>query len=171
MSTPEKRRLADALQVTESKTQKIVWEWVSWLEDEKRASRHTLDAYQRDIRSFFVFMAEHVGGNVLISDLADLSAQDIRAWLAHEKEQGKSASSIARALSVVRSFFKWAQREQYFENNAIVAVRNPKQPMVVPKACLLLKSPTCLRLLIVLVVTAAGGSAKNVGSICATKPF
>ena len=55
MSTPEKRRLADALQVTESKTQKIVWEWVSWLEDEKRASRHTLDAYQRDIRSFFVF--------------------------------------------------------------------------------------------------------------------
>ena len=134
MSTPEKRRLADALQVTESKTQKIVWEWVSWLEDEKRASRHTLDAYQRDIRSFFVFMAEHVGGNVLISDLSDLSAQDIRAWLAHEKEQGKSASSIARALSVVRSFFKWAQREQYFENNAIVAVRNPKQPTVVPKA-------------------------------------
>ncbi len=134
MSTPEKRRLADALQVAESKTKSIVWEWVSWLEDEKRASRHTLDAYQRDIRSFFVFLAEHVGGTVLISDLSDLSSQDIRSWLAHEKEQGKSPSSIARALSVVRSFFKWAQRKQYFENNAIVSVRNPKQPTVVPKA-------------------------------------
>ena len=134
MSTPEKRRLADALRVAESKTKSIVWEWVSWLEDEKRASRHTLDAYQRDIRSFFVFLAEHVGGTVLISDLSDLSSQDIRSWLAHEKEQGKSPSSIARALSVVRSFFKWAQRKQYFENNAIVSVRNPKQPTVVPKA-------------------------------------
>lgn len=134
MSTPEKRRLADALQVAESKTKSIVWGWVSWLEDEKRASRHTLDAYQRDIRSFFVFLAEHVGGTVLISDLSDLSSQDIRSWLAHEKEQGKSPSSIARALSVVRSFFKWAQRKQYFENNAIVSVRNPKQPTVVPKA-------------------------------------
>ena len=31
-------------------------EWRGWLADEKRFSSHTLDAYQRDINGFLVFL-------------------------------------------------------------------------------------------------------------------
>lgn len=37
----------------------IIEKWQNWLENEKRCSKHTLDAYYRDLSFFFDFLAEY----------------------------------------------------------------------------------------------------------------
>ena len=38
--------------------------WLGHLGSERRMSRKTLDAYQRDVRQFLAFMSQHLGGQI-----------------------------------------------------------------------------------------------------------
>ncbi len=109
-------------------------DWLSWLESEKRVSAHTLDAYSRDLAAFLSFLAEHRGGAVDIAGLESLVLRDFRAWLAARAGRGLSNASSARALSVVRNFYRWGERQGRFENSQIAALRTPKTGRALPKA-------------------------------------
>jgi integrase/recombinase XerC len=109
-------------------------EWRDWLTDERRASRHTLDGYARDLAGFFTFVQNHLGAPPGLSELSALAPADFRAWLAARRGQLLSASSNARALSVVRSFFRFLARRNLARNAAITAIRGPKLPKPLPKA-------------------------------------
>lgn len=108
--------------------------WLSWLEHEKRVSEHTLEAYRRDLGSFLTFLAEHRGERADLTALEGLALRDFRAWLAARAGRGLSNSSSARALSVLRSFYRWGERQGRFENSQIAALRTPKVPKSLPKA-------------------------------------
>lgn len=114
--------------------QAAIADWQAWLAHEKRASPHTLDAYQRDLLRFLRFLAEHRGGLPALIDLKDLRTADFRAWLATLSAEGLSRTSTARALSVVRGFFRRLAREGLVENTALATLRTPKIPRSVPKA-------------------------------------
>ena len=114
--------------------QAAIADWQVWLAHEKRASPHTLDAYRRDLIRFLRFVAEHRGGLPALSDLRDLRTADFRAWLATLGTDGLSRTSSARALSVVRGFFRRLAREGLVENAALTTLRTPKIPRSVPKA-------------------------------------
>ena len=109
-------------------------DWQRWLADEKRCSPHTCAGYRRDLSAFLAFLAEHRGAPPTLSDLADLQAADFRGWLAQQSMAGRKRTSVARALSVVRGFFAWLERNGLATNHAIRAVRTPKIPHAVPKA-------------------------------------
>jgi len=111
-----------------------VRDWQAWLRDEKRASPHTCLAYQRDLNHFLVFTTEHLGQAPSLADLAGLSTADFRAWLAARSYAGLQRSSIARALSTLRGFFRWLKRRGLAENTALASLRTPKLPRSVPKA-------------------------------------
>jgi len=53
-------------------------EWRGWLADEKRFSSHTLDAYQRDINGFLVFLIERIGSLPGLADLEAMQRADVR---------------------------------------------------------------------------------------------
>jgi integrase/recombinase XerC len=108
--------------------------WYDRLAAERRASPHTLDAYARDLAAFFGFLARHGGGPAGLATLGRLGVGDFRAWLAHRAGAGLARTSTARALSVVRGFFRYLEREQLVRNAAIGAVRTPKLPRAVPRA-------------------------------------
>lgn len=108
--------------------------WHEWLEVEKRASPHTLNAYGRDLGDFLGFMAQHLGGPANLADLESLRPADFRAWLARRAKQGLAKSSTARALSTVRGFFRFLERRGIAANAAIGLVRGPKIGKSVPKA-------------------------------------
>jgi integrase/recombinase XerC len=55
--------------------------------------------------------------------LENLELQDFRSWLAKRKNDGFEAASNARAVSSVRSFFKYLHKEIGFENDAIAAIK------------------------------------------------
>ncbi len=111
-----------------------VRDWHRWLRHERRVSPHTLDAYVRDLAGFIAFMAEHRGGVLCLAELDALRTADFRAWLAGRARDGLQRSSTARALSVVRGFFRWLGRAGLAENAAILTVRTPKQVASLPKA-------------------------------------
>jgi len=108
--------------------------WQAWLGGERRLSPHTAAAYGADLAAFLDFLAEHLGETPDLGDLAALRAADFRAWLARRAAGGGARSSAARAMSVLRSFFRFLDRRGLARNAALATVRTPKLPAAVPKA-------------------------------------
>jgi len=108
-------------------------EWQSWLENERRASRHTALGYGRDLAGFLDFLREHLGALPSLAALEALGPADFRAYLAARTQDGIERSSSARALSTLRGFFRFLDRRGLAKNAALAAVRTPKLPKSVPK--------------------------------------
>ena len=108
-------------------------DWRQWLAVERNCSRHTLDAYSRDLAAFMDFLTDHVGQPIGLKDLEGLTAADFRAYLARRAGDGLTKSSTARGLSSLRNFFRFLERRGLAANAAIGAVRTPKLPRGVPK--------------------------------------
>ncbi len=124
----------DWLAVSDTRLRRAVAQWYDQLAAERRASPHTLAAYARDLGAFLEFLAFHQGGPPRLADLAALKSGDFRAWLAHRTQAGLARSSTARALSVVRGFYRFLDREALAHNAAIGAIRSPRAARSVPKA-------------------------------------
>ncbi len=110
-----------------------VADWMRWLHRERQSSSHTAAAYASDLGGFLVFLAEHRGEPPTLAALAELTPPDFRAWLARRQLDGLQRTSVARALSVVRNFFRWLERERGIANRAVRSVQAPKQPRRVPR--------------------------------------
>jgi integrase/recombinase XerC len=108
-------------------------DWRRWLEEEKRSSKHTLDAYGRDLAAFFTYLCGRLGHPPGMPDLGRLGSSDFRGYLSDRNKRGLAATSTARAMSTVRSFYRFLEKRGLAENTAIGAVRTPKLPKAVPK--------------------------------------
>jgi integrase/recombinase XerC len=108
--------------------------WRRWLAIEKRASTHSLAAYERDLGAFLAFLAGYQGGAPSLASLKKLNRGDLRGWLAERAGRGLKASSTGRALSVLRGFYRFLARRGLVENAVVLALKNPKMPKAVPKA-------------------------------------
>jgi integrase/recombinase XerC len=108
--------------------------WQDWLATERRLSSHTLAAYGADLAAFFDFLGEHLGALPDLAALGALRPADFRAYLARRAEDELARRSTARALSVLRSFFRFLDRRDLLHNAALAAVRTPKAPKALPKA-------------------------------------
>jgi integrase/recombinase XerC len=109
-------------------------QWKRWLQDEKRLADHTLIAYMADFFRFVEFIQNHMGMEFSLSTFHILKAQDLRAWLAWMSSENYARTSIARALSVLKSFSSFLLRNHLIENAVIQSIRAPKLPITVPKA-------------------------------------
>ena len=108
-------------------------DWTNWLIHEKKASTHTVEAYERDVREFLAFLTGHLGGEPTLEDLEKLRAADFRAYLAHRRQEGLSATSLRRNLSSVRSFFKRQEKDGHLHNPYLKSLRTPKAPARLPR--------------------------------------
>lgn len=107
--------------------------WISWLQDARHMSPHTVAAYEIDIQQFLSFQNGHYGRSVSIEDLANLTIRDFRAWLAYRSAEGYEHRSTARALSVVRSFFRFLSRQGHPPNSALASLRSPRLKVGLPR--------------------------------------
>ena len=107
--------------------------WLGYLGDEKRMSPKTLDAYARDARQFLTFMAEHLGGAPSLKQLAKLTPQDVRAFMAARRADGVSSRSLMRGMAGARSFARFLERNGKGKVAALSAVRAPKVAKTLPK--------------------------------------
>ncbi|MFT6077702.1 MAG: integrase/recombinase XerC [Rickettsiales bacterium] len=116
------------------KIQDSVSDFLIYLSSEKRCSNHTIKSYQNDISYFFLFLKQHSNSLITKPILTNLTLQDFRSWLAHRHEKDFSNSSTARAISCLRSFFKFLNRHQIVTNHAIDNLKTPKLKKPIPKA-------------------------------------
>ncbi len=111
----------------------LLKDWLEFLQAEKRVSKHTYDAYQRDITVFFLFLADHLGKAPGMADLRDLRPVDFRSFLARRRRDGLTPASVARTLSAIRAFYKYLRQNEILYNDAINAISSPKLPQRLPR--------------------------------------
>jgi integrase/recombinase XerC len=107
--------------------------WLGHLGAERRMSAKTVEAYERDVRQFLGFLAEHLGGRPTLAELARLTPQDVRAFMAARRADNIGGRSLMRALAGVRSFARFLERNGKGKVGALAAVRAPKVPKTLPK--------------------------------------
>ncbi len=114
--------------------------WLRDLGSVRRLAPKTLEAYGSDLHQFLGFLAGHAGGVVSVTTLRELRAADIRAHMAKRREAGVTSRSLARALSAIKSFFRYLEREGAVTSEAFNAVRTPKTGRSLPKALTVLEA-------------------------------
>lgn len=97
------------------------------------AAAHTIRAYRTDVAGFLAFLARHAGEGIGAARLARTTQTDMRSWMAHERDRGVSARSLARSLSAVKGFARWLAERDGFEPTAILAARSPKFQRKLPR--------------------------------------
>lgn len=108
--------------------------WLAALSALSDASPHTIAAYRHDVAGFLDFIARHRGSAGGLAQLSDLGQADMRAFLARARGEGRSARSVARSLSAVKSFARWlAAREPGITVDAILSARGPRHARPLPR--------------------------------------
>src|SRR5687768_13750267 len=94
---------------------------------ERGASRHTLDAYRRDLADYQAFLAGR-GASALTADAAL-----VRAWLGRLSSAGLASATMARRLSAVRQFHRFLFLEGVRPDDPTQAVEGPRRRRPLPK--------------------------------------
>ncbi|MDR1071163.1 MAG: tyrosine recombinase XerC [Rickettsiales bacterium] len=108
--------------------------FVDYLRHARKYSELTAVSYESDIRDFINFYGVFSGADVLPNDLARIGTLGFRAWMADRQKRKLAARSTARALSAMRSFYRWLGRERMVKNDAIGLICSPKIPKSIPHA-------------------------------------
>lgn len=112
-------------------------EWQAYLRYQKRYSEHTLLAYLSDVEDFFAFFCKMQNlderGDIAFEQLADISLNIFRHWLAVRLDRGVCARSNARAVSALKSYFSYLIKRQYIAHSSALLLQKPKLAKLLPK--------------------------------------
>ena len=109
--------------------------WLTFLARERRASGRTVDAYRAGVTAFLAFLGRHRGETLTLDVLANVTAAEVRAYLAHRRSGARPLSprSVSQALSAIRGFFRFLDRRLETPNDAVARVRGPRVKPGVPR--------------------------------------
>lgn len=108
--------------------QQIV-QYLRYLAVEKNASDLTIKSYREDLMDLADYLTELLGDRLQPSDV---TPRDLRGYVAALHEAGYAQSSIARKLASLRSFYRYAQRQQFCQSNPAKPLRNPRGQRKLP---------------------------------------
>lgn len=120
-------------QTIDSNVADCIQKWHNNLVLERRLSALTGEAYLMDMKEFMSFLFDYQNSVVSLKDLKKLTISDFRSFLVYKASAKASRSSTARCLSALRNFFKFLARNEILENQAIMSVRSPHPPKILPK--------------------------------------
>jgi integrase/recombinase XerC len=111
----------------------LMAQWLDQLSALRGKADKTVAAYQRDLTGFLGFLTQHSGTPPSKQSLASIGISDMRAWLAFGRREGRSARTLARELSAVKSFYRWLDEAQGLDATAVLATRAPKFSASLPR--------------------------------------
>lgn len=108
-------------------------QWLSALAHERRASPHTLKAYGDDAKRFLSFLRDHHGRTPDEKMLSKMAPADLRAFITVRRNERLGPRGVRRALSAVRGFFRYLEKENILFNPAARSLRTPKLARSLPR--------------------------------------
>jgi integrase/recombinase XerD len=100
----------------------------AWLQLEKSLSANSVEAYLHDIDKFTAYLLV----NEIKKTPSDIELKDLEHFLKWIHELGMTASSQARIISGLRSFYKYCLLEQISEKDPTVLLEAPKLKRLLP---------------------------------------
>lgn len=102
--------------------------FVLYLRNERRYSELTIQAYQRDLKEFEDFLLKSGG-----LQFDQIGYQDVRLFVAFLTERQLSRTTIARKLSSLRSFFKYALQRNWTAINPLELIQYKSKKQRLPE--------------------------------------
>ena len=112
---------------TKTSQRDFIKDHLTYLQVEKGLARHTLESYRRDLARLDRW-AGKAGKPV-----ADLTRPDLRKWIANLSREGLAPSSVARAVSAARGFFKYLMLDGHIKHHPAEDLDTPQKFSYLPK--------------------------------------
>src|SRR6266436_3064833 len=105
----------------------LVREFLSYIQVEKGLSTNTLQSYARDLARLQGW-AQKKGKQV-----ESLARKDLREWIAGMSREGLAPSSVARAVSAARGFFRFLMLDGHIKRHPAEDLDTPQKFSYLPK--------------------------------------
>lgn len=102
---------------------KYIDRFLKHLDIERNVSKHTIRAYEIDLRDFLRFCG---------SDVDKIDLIDIRGFISELISKGKSKTTVSRKIATIRSFFRYLYQEGVVNLNPAKLVPSPKTSKHLP---------------------------------------
>lgn len=103
--------------------------FLSHLAHEKRASPHTVSAYQRDLVQFTAFLTSICG----LTGPEEATPKAVRTWMMQLMEAGTGPRTVARKLSSLRAYYRFARKMGLVAADPTALAEPPKAPKRLPE--------------------------------------
>lgn len=100
-------------------------DFLSYIASEKGLAIHTIEAYERDLRSFLSFTEK--------KKLSRLKRSEIVAFMEVMKEKGYASSSLYRTFVSLKVFFRFLKREGWISEDPTHLIDSPKFWQLIPE--------------------------------------
>ena len=107
--------------------------WLISLSALDDAAAATVTAYRADVAGYLSFMGLHLDGEAGPAALRGIGRAEMRAWMAAERARGRSARSLARGLSAVKTFYRWWSDREDFDATPVLSTRAPRFQRKLPR--------------------------------------
>lgn len=108
-------------------------DFLRYLELERSMSPATVVAYGNDLQRFERFLAEYLGQDAASLAAAEIDTPMVRAFLSALDREGLKKVSISRALSALKSCFRYACRMGFLPGNPAQPIKSPKVEKTLPR--------------------------------------
>ena len=107
--------------------------FLNYLTVEKGFSQNTIDAYRNDLNQLAVFVEEESAKHGSTPSWAGFGRQRMLSYLLNLKERNYAATTTARKVAAMRSFFDFMTSEGNIKENPSQNVSSPKIGRALPK--------------------------------------
>jgi len=105
----------------------LIKEFLSYVQVEKGLSRNTLQSYARDLARLEQWAHKSA------TAVQNLSRQDLRHWIADLSREGLAPSSVARAVSAARGFFRFLMLDGHIKRHPTEELDTPQRFAYLPQ--------------------------------------
>jgi integrase/recombinase XerD len=102
-------------------------EFLTYLQVEKGLARHSINSYRRDLDRLQAW------ANKNGKEVSDLTRGDLRKWIASLSREGLAPTSVARAVSATRGFFKFLMLDGHIKSHPAEDLDTPQRFAYLPK--------------------------------------
>ncbi|MBB2147147.1 tyrosine-type recombinase/integrase [Pedobacter sp. LMG 31464] len=105
----------------------LISSFLTYLQNEKRYSPHTIQSYKTDLIQFKDFLQANFELEVTV-----VQTQHVRSFIVDLLDHKISENAIGRKISTLRSFYKHLLREKEVKVNPMLLIKAPKVPKRLP---------------------------------------